>query len=112
MERAVSLVTVPLSVATPFETEAWIDCPLRFWSEKRRLCNWVVKMSSLTGGALLLQPAMVRTKASVTLAARTADKALKVFIESLSCVASMHPIVLVQRWIGGPVGFRPTLPAV
>jgi hypothetical protein len=30
MVRAVSLVTLPFSVTTPADTEAWIACPLRF----------------------------------------------------------------------------------
>src|ERR1035437_1207401 len=55
IERAESLVTLPLRVTMPFATDAWIGWPLRLWSDERRLCTCAFRLASSAGG-LLLQP--------------------------------------------------------
>jgi hypothetical protein len=57
MVRAVSLVTLPFSVTTPEETEAWIACPLRFRSAARLLATFAFRLASSVAGGVLLQPA-------------------------------------------------------
>jgi hypothetical protein len=69
-ERAASLVTLPVSVATPFWTVDWMDSVLRALSPAMRLCRAVLRVASSTAGAagwVLLHPAepMVRATAAM-----------------------------------------------
>jgi hypothetical protein len=62
MVRAVSLVTLPSRVTTPPATVAWIDCPLRFWSDVSRCCTAVFRVAS--SGVAVLQPASANARDS------------------------------------------------
>src|ERR1039458_3337730 len=70
MVRAVSLVTLPARVTTPPATDAWIDCPARFWSDARRLCTCVFRVAS--SGVALLHPASTMARESKRIGERVA----------------------------------------
>src|SRR5271170_3156576 len=56
-ERAASLLTLPVRVATPVWTEDWIDSLLRAPSLAIRLCRAALRLASSIGAAgILLQP--------------------------------------------------------
>jgi hypothetical protein len=57
MSRAVSLVTVPFKVTTPAAAEAWMVCPLRFWSAARLLATFAFRVASSGAVVVPLQPA-------------------------------------------------------
>jgi hypothetical protein len=70
MLRAVSLVTLPFNVTTPEDTEAWIACPLRFWSAARLLATFALRLASSVAGGVLLQPARIMANESERTAMR------------------------------------------
>jgi hypothetical protein len=76
MVRADSLVTLPFSVTTPEDTDAWIVCPLRFWSVSRLLVTFAVRLASSVAGGVLLQPASSMAKVSETTAVRGVEESL------------------------------------
>jgi hypothetical protein len=76
MPRAVSLVTLPFSVTTPEDTEAWIACPLRFRSAARLLATFAFRLASSVAGGVLLQPARSMANESEITAVRVVTKIL------------------------------------
>src|SRR5215469_9788099 len=86
-ERAASLLTVPLRVATPFWTEVWIGSELSALSPEMRLWRAVETVASSVAGAgvELLQPDSVSATASTVVATRERDvgPGIGIFMRSL-----------------------------
>jgi hypothetical protein len=86
-ERAASLLTVPLRVATCFWTDDWMGSVLRAPSLAMRLWRAAVRLASSVGagGAALLQPAKprARKRVAMTTMAREVESVLLPYIKPL-----------------------------